>query len=1390
MRHRGVFPFPVPRAGDFADLEAGLSRSSRRKVEAHCHQSKWVADIVMSLNEMFGGSEKMGSFVGDGRPTLSQAICLERIKQAVKDAGKPPAEVSGREALAELQTRPGYAQEGAHLAPMDLDLLSLPEKGSRGATMAEIFDGAAESFVQRLMTKVSAEEVGCQRKAASGLRAPYVDPLIKNCPRRYAAFCKRLQDSGLVEFRETYKEQVGVFTVWKKSGKQRLVIDARLANMRFEEPETVHLATGSTFAAIEVDPGPAIEVGGVDIADAFYHIELIEDLREFFALPGIRASDVGVTKCGGKHVPGHQKVFPCLKVVPMGWTHALWICQMAHQFVVDMNPYVDPTLRCVDHRPVPLMRDYIHTQYVDNFVAFSQNHGRAKDLAEKIGQDLNRHMLPTHEVEAEVGMETLGWAFAASHPMVGLTNKRLWKLRLASLELMRQKRADGKLLERLVGHFTFAGLLQRGFLSIFQATYVFIRRNYDREVELWPEVVRELRWASSLVCMLRRDLAAQWSTKVHATDASMWGRGVVSTERPREDVQVLGQRNDRWRFKVNEENEVLRCESISEADCWNAETLQREDPRHLGEIGGGDSVEVPLDFIGDDWVKVDGSKWDRVEPIPILEGRAVVWLGQHLARSQKNLGRKHLVLTDSMSVTLALSKGRSSTSSMNRICRQMAALEFATGMHLHTRWIASELNPADGPSRAQDLKGFSVTKGLEDLLGKHALEESVKRTSGWRRSAVQFYTNQKEGTGKTRTKELALGAQEKSSRVGDGPSSEGRQDDSEAPTTGRSTKEVAWSEPRTSGEGQEDISGAEISHPAPRAQLHGRMDRAEHMVQEEETVAGITQRAGPRSDLKVERDVLRGSRLGRWGDTPGSSKILPGRCAEAFGSGASKRGLEGIQEVRPSVGQTAFAFPHVVRHLQEDVGERQHADGNLALDGLGHMQPPRRSLEAQEARPCRSFKDVPSLDRHPQLGSEAGSRRSSGQHHCRAGGWQSQDDLKSGSHRRSSHHRSGVPGALGTLHPQEHPQAGSPRSAVRLRPRRRHLSLQRDHCRARVQGSWDIMHLPGAARQRLNRCAHGSADTHRCPKERPVGNSQECAPLLQRRKTVTGVRQPGRSPKDSGHGSRSVDQKDVRCWTSALRQEGCEGIGLEIFSGSGHLSRAMRRRMKKVVCFEVDICHGPQFNILDKKFQQLIFRILSSGKVRYVWLGTPCNSWSRARRWDGRGPGPLRDDNLFLMGYPDLSPKDIEKVKSGNAMMRFSAKVFRLCLHYNIPVALENPHTSRLWLASPIKHLLRNKTVEYGYTDFCMDGKPWRKRTRLMWANLDLRYVLRSCTGKRGICARTGCSHQQLQGSQGGQFMTLLAQPYPHRLCQRLAAAFGNAFFNHSAEKLWELIQG
>ena len=53
--------------------------------------------------------------------------------------------------------------------------------------------------------------------------------------------------------------------------------------------------------------------------------------------------------------------------------------------------------------------------------------------------------------------------------------------------------------------------------------------------------------------------------------------------------------------------------------------------------------EVPLNFVGEDWVKIDSGFWNRSESIPVLEGRSIVWALQHLSRSSKNHGKRHLI---------------------------------------------------------------------------------------------------------------------------------------------------------------------------------------------------------------------------------------------------------------------------------------------------------------------------------------------------------------------------------------------------------------------------------------------------------------------------------------------------------------------------------------------------------------------------------------------------------------------------------------------------------------------------------------------------------------------------------------------------------------------------
>lgn len=120
-----------------------------------------------------------------------------------------------------------------------------------------------------------------------------------------------------MEYGECCNKNVGAFTVWKKSeSRDDQVIDARCANTHFEVPEGVALCTGSAFSLLEVEPGSFPIQVGVDIADAFYHIELLEELREYFALPSVKATEVGLEHLGDKAISGNK-----------GCTHASRSCR-------------------------------------------------------------------------------------------------------------------------------------------------------------------------------------------------------------------------------------------------------------------------------------------------------------------------------------------------------------------------------------------------------------------------------------------------------------------------------------------------------------------------------------------------------------------------------------------------------------------------------------------------------------------------------------------------------------------------------------------------------------------------------------------------------------------------------------------------------------------------------------------------------------------------------------------------------------------------------------------------------------------------------------------------------------------------------------------------------
>ena len=402
----------------------------------------------------------------------------------------------------------------------------------------------------------------------------------------------------------------------------------------------------------------------------------------------------GVCLPDGTPVGSGLKVFPRLAVVPMGWSWALFICQNLHEQIVEASGLSEGQ-RLRDGRPCP-STSVAHTQYVDNLVVLGQDRSSVVSAFQHAVAHLKAAGLQVHEEEiCEGGACVLGWEFEPSG-IFRPSARRVWRARLDIRALLARRRASGKQIERLVGLCSFICLARRESLSIFGDVYQFITRHRDcgREIRIPPGVRRELHMWDAISPLIFRDLRSPWSEQVTAVDASFWGLGATSCQMPLCEVRRLGRRSERWRFAAHEaeQGHLQGGARVSAFRQLRGDTADFDKP-----TAGFEAVHFSA--VDREWSTIGCHRWRRTPTLPVGEARASLFALKHAARSLSGFGKRHLVFTDSMTGALALSRGRSSTFQLRRVCSQIAALSFATGIQLCLRWIPSEWNPADNPSR-------------------------------------------------------------------------------------------------------------------------------------------------------------------------------------------------------------------------------------------------------------------------------------------------------------------------------------------------------------------------------------------------------------------------------------------------------------------------------------------------------------------------------------------------------------------------------------------------------------------------------------------------------------------------------------------------------------------
>ena len=191
-----------------------------------------------------------------------------------------------------------------------------------------------------------------------------------------------------------------------------------------------------------------------------------------------------------------------------------------------------------------------------------------------------------------------------------------------------------------------------------------------------------------------------------------------------------------------------------------------------------------------------------------------------------------------------------------------------------------------------------------------------------------------------------------------------------------------------------------------------------------------------------------------------------------------------------------------------------------------------------------------------------------------------------------------------------------------------------------------------------------------------------------------------------------------------------------------------------------------------KASQHLVFQILNSDQLVFVWMAPPCGTASRAREIAlsnaQPGPRPLRSDE-FPDGILGLQEHDAHRVQKANELYQFVTQICVVCTQKGLSWAVENPFSSLFWRTSFWTEAQSSCNRKYVHFHSCMYGAERKKFTTLAFLGMvALEGLHKECDNKH--------RHKHWGwSSEDGTFSTALEVSYPRRLCKQVAHAVRDA---------------
>ena len=569
-------PFPLPRLPPgFACEDRGRFRQLRR-----------VDNCLRSLNTLAVANQTAANFDCAPLPLTSvQTWVMNDVAPRVALYGECPPEITEEAALAELHQRANlYQQEAGQLAPCDLSKVKILNRQLQPHDAWDLappevrgyLDHSDELIVRPLVEQEALRDSGV-------LNEPYWDPRLRHSKVLRIELYKALHKRQLLTFRARRKARVGFFTVKKKDGMQRLIIDARQANSCHRPPPTTRLGTPAGLCSLDLsdDTLESHGFGGImgdgdkqnvqvtaeagDVGDCFYNFA-IPSLASWFATDdhfsveelndlGFEVSHIYDDELGHERPVGHgERLFAVFNGVPMGWSWALYIANEIVSYQVSLSSVRPGRDEVRDRLPAPdvLPGAPVVATYVDNVHCFGGQPGDAGSRMEDIGDRFARLGIPfvIDKVESQLCLESLGlFLDFRDRATARAKSERAWKLWTATRGLLRRRRVSGRVLRVWLGLVNFHMQLFRPALSSLSATYKFAAQHLEHRAPLWPSVRQELRTVIGLLFLVEWDMSAPCCREVHIGDSSDRGFALMFTEAEPDEIRTAIRHREKWRFR-------------------------------------------------------------------------------------------------------------------------------------------------------------------------------------------------------------------------------------------------------------------------------------------------------------------------------------------------------------------------------------------------------------------------------------------------------------------------------------------------------------------------------------------------------------------------------------------------------------------------------------------------------------------------------------------------------------------------------------------------------------------------------------------------------------------------------------------------------------------------